>query len=293
MDSTEIATGIRNSLHVIAFGVFALLVFGQLARLSTGTAVIVTLIIIVAVGALAEFLQFTQGNTPDINDIYRDLAGAVLVLAACISFRKLRSGNLSNMARKVIRIVAISLTAMIFVPTGFWLMVAMLNRLAAPMIVSFDKWWEHHTYFTVNTRMEQHAGISPTTISGGKAGQFKLSPDRLTGMNVLPLFSDWSEYRFLTFVAAMADGPETLFTVRIYDGERLLPKSETFSREFLVTQDPTVFRISLDELVTGSGKTRLDLTDIQRLALLAPRTQTTSVMVLDEIRLNKSTSVTP
>lgn len=277
LDGTPVEFGIRDSLHVIAFAGFALIVFGLIRSGNTTIAAVATLATCAAVGVTAEYLQFVRGSSANNVDVMRDVAGAVLMLAAILLWRQSKSGN----GKAWLRPLAVTVASLVFAPLVFWLVVATLNYRAAPGLISFDKWWELHTVWQVRTKFERHDGLD----APGRAGRFALSPDSRTGISIFPVSTDWHAYRYLAFTATMERGPDTPLSIRINDGDRFRRYSGAFTHEVLVTGQPTRIRLALADLARDPDHEAMDLSNIRQLSMLAPRRSGDIAMVLDEIRL--------
>jgi hypothetical protein len=285
LDNTEIENGIRNSLHIVVFAIFAILVFRSLDRLGTFAAITATLLVIAVVGSVSEFMQYLVGKRPDPIDIARDLSGAALGVLGWLLWRWSNVDNASELSRTVRRASSISTGTIIVVPFLYWLTVIVLSRSVFPTILSFDNWWDAHLYSPINAEIFIPAVVADTPAAIGAVAEIHLSKRGRSGLSVLPMVSNWTAYEYLTFFAAMVRGPDTTVTVRINDGSRIHHFSNHFMARIVVTDEMALFRIPLKEITTESGLRTMDLSDIQEIVIFARDRRKGTVMLLDEIRL--------
>ena len=283
LDRNEIQIGIRNALHVIVFAVFALYVFGRLERIGAMAAAATTLLLVGAVAGIAELVQKLGGGLLDVTDIIRDLLGGALAVGARALWTK--SADLSTGPCMAFRVGAAVTGAAVAAPFLFWLLVIALNRYTMPVLVSFDRWWEPYAYDWINAGGQDGDGEYEGERADGMSAVWQLHRRQRSGISIRPMQADWSGYSEVAFVAAVLEGADTSLTVRINDGPMYGRYSREFFEEVLVTSTPAVYRLRLDELVTAPGRAPMDITDISQLVLLAPRSRTTTVMLVDDVRL--------
>ena len=285
LDNSEIENGIRNALHIVVFAIFGVTIFESLNRMGKTTAIITTLVIIALVGGLSEFLQYSAGNRPDPYDIARDLTGASLGIFGWLLWRWSNTDHISKSAGVMRRAGAVLLGVLIIAPLLYWQTVIALNRSTFPEILSFDNWWESHFYNPINAEIKAPVTIANRSAGSGAAAEVHFSRKGRSGLGILPMVSNWSDYDYLTFVATMVKGPDTTVTVRINDGDRTHHFSNRFMATVTVTDEPALIRIPLRELITEPGLRTMDLSDIQEIVIFARDKRAGTVMLLDEIRL--------
>jgi VanZ family protein len=122
LDTAEIHREVRNALHVIGFALIAAVVFESLSMRAKNAA-LVTLLIVAALGTLAELAQKFGGNGFDLEDFYRDIAGAALYLCARLVWQWSNAAAGTSAVRFSARFVSIVLGVLLFLPLGYWLSV--------------------------------------------------------------------------------------------------------------------------------------------------------------------------
>jgi hypothetical protein len=270
----QIQSGIRNALHVIIFAAFAWLIRSRLSGIRPAIAALLTIgsVTIVAVGG--EMLQWQIGGTPDAHDIIRDLAGAILIVGAVEMWRLEDGQKDRKIARLTTRTFAALLSALIFVPIGFWLLIIASGRFAFPSIATFDRWWEPYHYVGVNTVINRDGGIAT----------FELHDIRRSGISIDLSRHDLSGFEHLAFVAAIEQGAATPLNVRINNRATKGNMAREFMYEVLIREGTADYRLAIDELIAASGLGEVDIADIRQLVLLAPRARNSTRMSLDNLR---------
>ena len=285
LDNSEVENGIRNALHILIFAIFAAIIFESLKHLSIPTAIIATIVVIAIVGGISEFLQYSADKQPDLNDFARDLSGAALALCGRSLWRWSHADYVSDPARDTMRAGSVLLGVMIVAPLLYWLTVIALNRSTFPTILSFDNWWETHLYHPINAEIAVPVVIADWPAGAGAAAVVHLSGWGRSGLGILPMVSNWTDYEYLTFIVTMVKGPNTTLTVRINDGDRIHNFSDRFIARITVTNEPTLIRIPLHEMIAEPGLRTMDLSDIQEIVIFARDKRHNTVMLLDEVRL--------
>ena len=275
-NTSEIQDGIRNSLHVIVFAGFAGFVFNRLQKLRPWAAFGATTLLVCVVAGSAEVLQYAQGMSleVDVEDLLRDISGAALAIVATILWRRSGSGVISLRQKFILRALSIITGTLVLIPLTFWLTVFIINRATFPTLLTFEKWWESYTF----------RGINTTVIANNEA---TFTPNRTyrSGLSIRPLVSNWEDYTYLVFTAAVAQGKNTKLAVRVNDSSTLGWISRDAMYEINIANSPETFRIPLEELAIISKQESAKLSDVTQIVILTARSRTYSTIVLDEIRL--------
>ena len=286
-DHSEFEIGIRNALHILLFGIFALIIFESLKKLKVTTAIIVTVAIIAMVGGLAEFAQFRHGKQIDLSDIGRDLTGAVLCLGAWLLWRRSFANSDPRFRNNLYRVASALIVFLILSPLVYWLTVFQLSRSTFPVIVSFDHWWDKHLYSPVNSEISVSTG-SPESLPDDKTvAAIHFSGTGRSGLTIRPVISNWSDYEYLTIEAAIFEGPNTFVTVRIFDEQGIRTFDERHVTRLTILRESTVYRILLSDIAIKANHRTLDLSDVKQLVIYVRKKSRRdgTVMLLDEIRL--------
>jgi hypothetical protein len=290
LDTAEIHREIRNALHVIGFALIAAVVFESLSMRAKNAA-LVTLLIVAALGALAEFAQNFDGKGFDLEDFYRDIAGAALYLCARLVWQWSNAEGRASAVRFSARFVSIVLGVLLFLPLGYWLSVN--ARIAAnfPTILDFDGRWDSYLYLPVNSEIRLVSENAANSEFAGSFAEVILLHRRWSGLKVEPVVSDWSSYQFLTMRAAIDGEFEGEITVEISDGDHPGYRVQHFVGEHGAGPEPAVIRIPLHGVVEIPGRPDLDTSNIMDVYIIAKTRRKSenkdgvTRMLIDDIRL--------
>ncbi len=285
LDNSKFENGIRNSLHILVFAIFAVIVFERLKHLSLTTAIVATLAIVAVVGGLAEFAQFFHGRQVDLRDLGRDLTGAMLCLGSRILWRSSFTYSNSRFRNGLYRVVSALLAVLIFSPLLYWLAVIGMSRSTFPVILSFDHWWETHLYSPINSEITISATGAELSLGVAAAAVIRLSALPRSGLTIQPVISDWSDYEYLIIQAAMNKGPDTSVIIRVFDEQGIKSFDERHVVRITIAGERRVFRLRLHDFNINAKLRPLELTTVQRIVIFARDKRDGTVMILDEIHL--------
>lgn len=285
LDSTDLEFGIRNSLHILVFAVFSIIVFELFGHRNTTSAIGGTLLLILLVAALSEFAQSLGENRFDLFDLIRDILGATLALFGRLLWHRSRTKTGSSPIRFFRRFFAASLFAMIAAPLFYWLAAAALIRLSFPTIVDFGAWWGEHLYHPINSEAKLQTRAPTSAEDEEPAIQLRLTDWGRSGIGINPGVSNWSDFKYLTFIASMATGPHTTVTVRVNDSSRFHDFSDHFISTITISDEPTLIRLSLREMIVEPGRADIDLSDIREIVIFARDKGDATVLRLESVRL--------
>ena len=262
LDATEIDREIRDALHVIGFALIAAVIFEALPMRATKAA-LTTLVLVTALGALAELAQKLGGKGIDLTDLYRDIAGATLYLCARIVWQWTNAERRSPVVHFSARLVSMVLGVLLFVPLGYWLSVNARIAAEFPTILDFDGRWDAYLYLPIDSEVSL---VKTDATSGDYDGTFAellLLRRSWSGLKIEPVVSDWSSFQFLTMRAAIVGGYESKVVVHISDGEHPGYRIQHLVGARSVGQQPTVIRFPLRGVVDIPGRPDLDPSNIR------------------------------
>ena len=140
-------------------------------------------------------------------------------------------------------------------------------------------------YLPINSAVQAPASVAGWPDGAGSVAEVHLSRSSRSGIHILPMVSNWTEYEYLTFIAKMSKGPDTVVTVRVNDRERMQHYSDRFIVRIIVTSKADRVRIPLQEFVAEPGLRSMNLSDIREIVIFARDERDGTVLVLDEFRL--------
>jgi VanZ family protein len=152
LDATEIDHEIRNALHVIGFALVAAVIFESL-RTTAVKAALITLVLVAILGALSEFTQKFGGKEIDLQDLYRDIAGAMIYLCARTMWIWTNTKRRSPVVHFFARLASIVLGILLIVPLGYWISVNARIAAQIPTILDFDGRWDSYLYEPIDAEV--------------------------------------------------------------------------------------------------------------------------------------------
>ncbi len=290
LDNSAIDGEIRNALHVIGFALIAAAIFETLPMRTTKAA-LVTLVIVAALGALAEFAQKFDGKGIDLSDLSRDIAGATLYLCARIVWKWTNAAGRSPVVRLSAQVVSSLLGVLIFAPLSYWLYVNAIITANFPMILGFDGRWDAYLYSPVNSEIRLVESRSSGDKYAGTFAEILLLHRGWSGLRFEPVVSDWSSYRFLTMRAAIDSADESSISVYISHREHSGYRFQYRVGAHDVGPEPIVIRFPLRGTVDILGRPDFDPSKITDVYIIAKTRRKgkdkrgDSIMSIDNIRL--------
>ena len=290
LDATEIDREIRNSLHVIGFAFIAAAIFEALPMRTTASA-LTTLLLITALGALAEFAQSFDGKGFDVADLFRDIAGAAIYICARILWAWSNADDRSSAVRFSTRLASTILVSLLFVPLSFWLSVNARIAMKFPTVMDFEGRWDAYTYEPVNSKLQLVNTELNTGEYAGSSVEILLLHRGWSGINIKPVVSDWSSYQFITMRAAIVGGDASTITVDISDVDHPGYRIQHYIGERGVGPEPTVIRFPLHSVDEIPGRPDLDPSNVSAVYIIAKTRRKGKGnggeirVILDDIRL--------
>jgi len=290
LDTAEIHAEIRNALHFIGFALVAAVVFESLSMRATRAA-LVTLLIVAALGVLAEFVQNLGGKEFDLEDLYRDIAGAAVFLCARLVWKWTNAKERAPAARFPARLVSIVLGALLFVPLGYWLSVNVRIAANFPTILDFDGRWDTYLYEPINSEIRLVTGNAASSEFAGGVAEVLLLHRRWSGLTIEPVVSDWSSYQYLTMRAAIDGEYEGEITVELSDGGHPGYRVQHYIGAHSTGPEPAVIRFPLSGVVEIAGRPDLDTSNIMDVYIIAKTRRKSETkngatrLIIDDIRL--------
>ena len=276
LDTFVVQTGMRNSLHTIGFFAVAFVLF----ELLPGPLVvrgILTVLVAVGIGFLAETTQAYTGSSFDIEDAGRDAAGALLYVLARLTWSWSAASG-SGAVRLLARTLAAAFGIAAAVPLAYWSSIFLAERWKAPVVADFEGRWSDYFFYGIN------AEVRLVAAGGDHHLQASLVRRPRSGFAVTTALYDWTAYETLVFDARLEGAESTELTVHINDREHLGHFADTDPGTVTVTSAWQTFRISLDEVAAATGRGE-DLSDIRHAVFLARGRLRGAFLEVDDIRL--------
>ena len=254
-------------------------------------AVLTTLVLVAALGTLAELAQIQTDKDFSLTDLYRDIAGAALYLCARILWQWTISKRRAPAVHFSARLVSIALGALLFVPLGYWLSVTAQITANYPSILDFDGRWDSYLFRPVNSDVSLIVADQPGDDFDGTIAELLLLNRDWSGLKINPMVSDWSSFQFLTMRAAIVGAYESKVLVYLSDGGHPGYSTQHRIGAYDVGQQPIDLRFPLRDMGEVPGRPNLDPSNIMVVYIIG-RTKPDSTgmsegtrLFLDNIRL--------
>ncbi len=290
LNATEIDHEIRNALHVIGFALVAAVIFESL-RMTAVKAALITLVLVATLGALAEFTQKFGGKEIDLQDLYRDIAGAMIYLCARTMWIWTNTKRRSPAVHFFARLASIVLGILLIVPLGYWISVNAKIAAQIPTILDFDGRWDSYLYEPIDAEVSLVESDLDADEYSGSSAELLLLRRSWSGLRIAPVVSDWSSYEFLTMRAAIVGGYDSKVVVHISDGEHPGYRIQHLVGARDVGTQSSLIRFPLRGVVDIAGRPDLDPANITAVYIIGKSKRKgkdksgETRMFLDDIRL--------
>ena len=277
LDNFIVEIQMRNGLHVIGFAAVAAL---TIAFVPGGALIrsIAALLVSAAIGSASEFAQLATGSAFDVNDLFRDIAGAALFVVAWFLWTAPKRFELSALWGTGLRIAAaISLLA-IFAPFGYWAGVFVVARSQAPVIHDFDQPWARYFVSSINAT---HSFVGSAE---GAHLAVTLGSRPRSGMTLAAATRNWRAAEQLAFDAWVTHDAPVQVSIHINDRRRIGRFRDSEAGTVRVNQAPTTYRISIADVLSETQAPD-NVGSIRQIVFFARDRTEGAVLSVDNVRL--------
>lgn len=235
-------------------------------------------------GVLIEVLQYDTSRAPDLNDVFRDITGCLLMLSFHPALLKLSSFALRFFIRSAVLIALgiqlIPLAVALIDETTAYLQFPVLSDFETPF--ELDRW---------------DGGAAKEVVqldSGSKQSLLKISLNTNTysgvGMKYLP--SDWSAYKSVNMRFFNPTDQSLSLVIRIHDARHLAgplayAHSDRFNKRINLKKGWNDISISLSVVEMAPYKRKMDMSQIRDISFFTTRLPEPAVIYLDKIYLGR------
>jgi VanZ family protein len=269
--------------HIIYFALVAWLLSGwrPIARQSPARQWAVILCITLIAGSLIELAQQSAAlRNPDINDVLRDLTGAVLILSfgpACANIR-------SRQWKVLVQCAAAGMLLIQLWPLAVSLLDEAIARARFPVLADFE------TPFEID-RWRGAPGLSVASrplAPAGKALKISLTTERYSGAGLFYFEGDWKGFHSLEMSVYNPGAEPLLVTFRVHDRQHTLQGhkyEDRFNRRVLLEAGWNQIEFDLNEVAAAPAHRGMDMGQIRGLGIFASALHEPRVIYLDNVRL--------
>ena len=259
-------SGVRNGLHIIAFGIAGLGIGLALRAPGEPIGFLRPVLIVLAAGIAAEALQAISGRRFDPTDVVRDVIGAVgFILAWRLAFPVSDSGA-GHESPGLRRTAALCLVAAMLAPAVFWFAILNINAARFPVIASPGAFSGRVVIESRHSTIgfsASNAHDTPATVD------VTLSDERPSGVLVGVAAQDWTRHGELVLDIDVAGSEPLRLIVRVTDDHHRYQPKDRFNRPFLLTAGKHTVRIPLADIEAAPAERKTDMTAIALLGVLS------------------------
>lgn len=262
---------LHNSAHAPIFGCVALLALVGLrssARFASWRLAAqygFTLLLALILGLLTELLQIPTGRDASVDDVLRDLVGAVAALGLFAVFdERVRLLPHARATRIVAGFVGIAAVTVAAAPVTRAALKYQQRDARFPVLADFTERYDR--YFILQQSAEFSSALMPdpwARSAGERAMHVRLLPGPYPGLDFIELRPDWSGYSTLAIDLTNPTSLSLRFVVRVHDAAHNKRVDDRFNRLFeLPPRTRRVFRIPLQDVAAAPGTRTLDLRQV-------------------------------
>jgi hypothetical protein len=283
-----------RSLHGPGFGIVALIILKLVRQEGRPTASYAkAAALTMSLAVLAEVAQIPGGRGAQVSDLVNDALGIIGFLGIAASLDTEVRREFGTLRQLFVALVGASAMITTLWPT-FSLGHAMARRaMSLPQIATFDNAWERAYVSGEGADLElidapvgwpQQSGNVAHLKSAGKYGLM---------LHVFP-YPDWRGFSGVSLLAATTDGEPRrvafgLWGIEPDDGSQ----ASRYYGTRVITADPTRYCINFDDLQNAKGGKAFDLSRVHQLMLGATRPVSGERLLVDDIRLERSSQNCP
>ena len=272
-----------NLGHLIYFGLltYLLLRVPLISRRTWPVQWALVLLITLVSGVLIELLQNGTQRTPDLEDVFRDLIGSLLVLV----FLTNQWASAKRLAwRFAIKAMVLSLATLQLYPVAVSLFDEAMVRFQFPVLADFTTPFQL-TRWTGSARMDR---LAPPHLGNHDFMRVRLGTERYSGVALRHFPNDWRGFRRLQVKLFNPDEEPLRVTCRIHDYqhvEGMQRYADRFNRTFDLEPGINLLTIELADIVAAPANRRMDLGRVHGLGLFVTRLTRPRTLYIQELRL--------
>lgn len=271
-----------NLGHILYFALLPLLIFlhPRLKAVHHRTQILLIISLTLVIGTLVELLQYGFSRSPDIQDIYRNLIGAMVAVVFLLPVKR----SIPKFLLNFLCIAVVFMVATQLYPIAVALIDEHHARRDFPNLSDFQTSFQIH-------RWQGGAGMSIANnvgTPGNRALQAELTTRQYSGVNMKYFPANWLQYQRLQF-RVLNPSPQPLsLTCRIHDAQHTKgPQyyNDRFNQTYPISQGWNTITIDLNEVQKSPQNRPMDLTQIQGIGIFATRLPHPRTIYIDDLKL--------
>ncbi len=231
-------------------------------------------------GVGIEILQYGASRDPDMGDVSRDMAGALLMLAFYPSLSNFRQRR----HRLALRSLALLVLVIHLAPISIALLDEAIARHQFPLLSNFE------TPFEID-RWNGNAHLSVADLpDGSRALRIELGTTPYSGAGMAYLPVDWRGYETLSLLFYNPDQRALGITLRVHDrqheqGAQAYAMQDRFNRRFVLKPGWNKINVALAQIRHAPRGRLMDLSQIRNVSFFATRLPYPRELYLERIYL--------
>jgi VanZ family protein len=271
-----------NLGHILYFALLPLLVFlhPRLKAAPPRTQIFLIIGLTLVIGIFVEMLQYGIDRFPDIQDIYRNLIGAMVAVVFLLPVRN----SIPNVLLNFLRMAVVLMVVAQLVPIAVALIDEHHARRDFPNLSDFQTPFQIH-------RWKGGAGISIANdvgTAGNRVLQADLTTSQYSGVAMTYFPANWQQYQRLQF-RVLNPSPQPLsLTCRIHDElhtRGIQRYQDRFNQTYAISQGWNTITIDLSEVQQSPQNRSMDLTQIRGIGIFATRLAQPRTIYIDDLIL--------
>lgn len=271
-----------NLGHILYFALLPLLVFlhPRLKAVPHRTQILLIIGLTLVIGILVELLQYGFTRSPDIQDIYRNLIGAMVAVVFLMPVKR----SIPKFLLNLLGIAVVLMVVTQLVPIAVALVDEYRARRDFPCLSDFQTPFQIH-------RWGGSAGMSIANnvgTPGNRALQADLTTRQYSGVKLKYFPANWQQYKRLQF-RILNPSPQPLsLTCRIHDElhtQGIQHYQDRFNRTYAISQGWNTISIDLSEVRKSPQNRPMDLTRIRGISIFATRLAHPRTIYIDDLTL--------
>jgi VanZ family protein len=268
--------------HILYFALLPWLVFlhPRLKAAPHRTQILLIIGLTLVIGTLVELLQYGLERFPDIQDIYRNLIGAMVAVVFLLPIRS----SIPKVLLNFLHIAVVSMVIAQLVPIAVALTDEHHARRDFPTLSDFQSPFQIH-------RWKGSAGISIANnvgIPGNRALRANLTTRRYSGVNMKYFPANWQQYQRLQFRIFNPSPQPLSLTCHIHDEPHtrgIERYQDRFKKTHAISQGWNTISINLIEVQKSPHYRSMDLTQIRGIGIFATRLAQPRTIYIDDLIL--------
>lgn len=268
--------------HILLFTLTTIIILKDIkafGRLSFFRQIVIIFIFSFVIGVATELIQVNFDRDPDVQDLIRDVLGALLAVA----FFSPARANVSKLFRRSFQSVLVIITMIYVYP----FMTALIDEVIAwkqfPVLADFETAFEASRW-----QDPAQVNISEELARNGDAClQVALSTRKYSGVSFNYFPNDWRSYKDFHFSVYNPDADTLRMECRVHDKWHNHNYADRFNLTILVRNGWNDFTIPIADIETAPKERKMDLERVEGFVIFTVQSPRNRTIYLDHLYLDR------